>query len=259
MKFIWHFDPVLFSIFGLDIRWYGLAYIAGFFLALFLSPKIAQKKNLKISKIDFENLLFGIFLSGVIGGRLGFFLFYSLETFSTNFLEIFRIWHGGMSIHGGILGATIFGILWSKIHKKNALEIFDTLALPLAIALGFGRIANFINGELVGVPTDQSWGIIFPHIDNLYRHPSQLYETIKNWVLALILFVLCLKNYGNKKGFFSFVFLFGYGLMRSGIEFFREETSQILGISTGQVLSIILVFIALIIAFSQNFWRIKND
>ncbi len=259
MKFFWNFDPVLFSIFGLDIRWYGLAYIAGFFLALFLAPKIAQKNGLGISKIDFENLLFGVFLSGVIGGRLGFFMFYSWETFSTDFLEIFRVWHGGMSIHGGILGTTVFGILWAKFHKIDALKIFDILVLPLAIALGFGRIANFINGELVGIPTDQTWGIVFPHIDNLLRHPSQLYEALKNWFLALIIFFLWQKNHGKKKGVLSFVFLFGYGLMRSGIEFFREETSSIWNVSTGQVLSIVLILIALLVAFSQKFWRIKND
>jgi len=259
MKFIWDIDPVLFSIFGLDVRWYGLAYIAGFFLALFLVPKIAKKNGLEISKNDFENLLFGIFLSGVIGGRLGFFLFYSFETFLTDSFEILRVWHGGMSIHGGILGATIFGVLWARFHKLNALKIFDALVLPLAIALSLGRIANFMNGELVGIPTDQTWGIVFPHIDNLLRHPSQFYEALKNLILAIILFVFLHKNYGRRSGVLSVVFLCGYGIMRSGIEFFREQTSQIFGISTGQFLSLILILIALIIAFSQEFWKTEKS
>ncbi len=259
MKFFWNFDPVLFSIFGLDVRWYGLAYITGFFLALFSVPKLAKKNQLKISKPDFENLLFGIFLSGIIGGRLGFFLFYSIETFKTNFMEIFQVWHGGMSIHGGILGAIIFGILWAKFYKTKALKIFDALVLPLAIALGFGRIANFLNGELVGILTDQTWGIVFPHIDNFLRHPSQLYEAMKNFVLAITIFILWKRNHGKKTGFLSVIFLAGYGLMRSGIEFWREPSTQILGISTGQILSLIFVLIALLIAFSQKFWKIENE
>jgi len=189
---------------------------------------------------------------------LGFFLFYSPETFSTNVLEIFRVWHGGMSIHGGILGAVLFGLVWAKFYKISALKVFDTLVLPLAIALGLGRIANFMNGELVGIPTNQTWGIIFPHVDNLLRHPSQFYEAGKNFILAIILFSLWHKNHGKKTGFLSVAFLLGYGIMRSGIEFFREPTTQFLEISTGQFLSLIFILIALLLAFSRNFWKTKS-
>lgn len=244
---IWDFDPVAFSFFGLDVRWYGLSYLLGFFLCLHLGYFIGKSIDLKISRKSFEDIIFGMFLYGIVGGRLGEFLFYSPTTFFTDPLEIFKIWHGGMSIHGGVLGTLLF-LLWSS-RKKNFpfWKITDSIVIPLALALGFGRIANFINGELVGVPTDQTWGIIFPHVDNLLRHPSQLYETGKNFLLAFILFYCFRKDYWKHVGTLSGVFLVGYGVFRFCIEFFREPDGMVGELSMGQVLCLFMVLVGILV------------
>lgn len=245
MKWIWNLDPVAFSIFGLDIRWYGLVYIFGFFLALYwgwylwisINPKI------KIKKEQFENLIFGTFFFGVLGGRIGEFLFYSPKTFIYDFFEIFKVWNGGMSIHGGILGSIIFIIFWTRKNNIHFLRVTDILVLPLAITLFLGRGANFLNGELVGTLTDQSWGVVFPHVDEYLRHPSQIYEMVKNLLLFGILSFGFQKKLWKKGGFLSGIFLIGYGSFRFFIEFFREPDGWIYFLSTGQVLCILMIVI----------------
>ncbi len=251
-----HFNPVAFSFFGLSVRWYGLVYIAGFFLSLYLGRRF-QKKILSspLSKDAFENLTFGIFLWGVVGGRLGEFLFYHPSLFLTDFWEIFKVWHGGMSIHGGLLGAIFFILYFSRKHKISFLSIGDTFVIPLAITLIFGRIANFINGELVGIPTHANWGVIFPNIDNQLRYPSQLYESAKNLFLTAVLFFLYSKEAYRNKGMLTVVFLSGYGILRFALEFFREPDGIIGPISTGQALSLVMIVTAGVIAYTQKFWR----
>jgi len=258
---IWNINPVAFSLMGLDVRWYGIAYILGFFIALFLGWKIQNKilKNKSLNKKDWENLCFWIFISGVIGGRIGHFLFYSPNVFISDPWEILQIWQGGMSIHGGIIGAVIFTLFWSKIRKIPFLSLFDVFVIPLAIALFLGRISNFINGELVGRITNQEWGIIFPHIDNLLRHPSQLYEAGKNLVIALILTFLFLHKYKNKTGFLTFMFLILYGSFRFSLEFFREPHGMMSLLTTGQFLCVIMIIISFLLAWSQNFWQNRNN
>lgn len=247
MIWTWHLDPVAFPVFGLDVRWYGLCYLLGFFLCLHLGYKILKITHQsspimkQVSKNKYEDLIFGAFLFGVLGGRLGEFLFYSPSIFWTNPFEIFKIWHGGMSIHGGILGAVAFLFVWTRKMKTPFLLITDSIAIPLALALGFGRLANFINGELVGIPTDQSWGVIFPHVDELARHPSQLYEMGKNFLLAGVLFWIWEKNLAKQTGFLSAFFLIGYGILRFGIEFFREPDGMVGMLSTGQVLCFVMI------------------
>ncbi len=247
MKWIWNFDPIAFSIFGLDIRWYGLVYMFGFFLALYWGWFLWSKTNLKktIKKEQFENLIFGTFFFGVLGGRLGEFVFYSPKTFIYDFFEVFKIWHGGMSIHGGLLGSILFIFFWTERHKISFLSVLDILVLPLSFTLFLGRGANFLNGELIGKITDQSWGIVFPHIDNYLRHPSQLYEMGKNLFIFIILCVFFKNNFWKKRGFISGVFLFSYGILRFLIEFVREPDGMIYMISTGQALCIIMVFLGL--------------
>ncbi len=252
---IWDFDPVAFSLLGLPVRWYGISYILGLFLALFIGYRINAKVGLNIAKKDFENLVFGLFICGIIGGRVGEFLFYVPATFWTDPLEILKLWHGGMSIHGGILGALAFGYWWTKKHKISFLQIADVFTIPLAIALIFGRITNFINGELVGMPTDQTWGVVFPHIDELFRHPSQLYEAGKNLVLVAVLSVLFYRGFWKKTGFLFVTFLAGYGILRFLIEYFREPDGMIWIFSTGQVLCLGMILAGLLIAKKQKFWK----
>lgn len=253
---IWNFDPVAFSLLGISIRWYGLVYVLGFFLALQLGWHLQKSLTpTKISKKNFENLTFGLFLWGVIGGRIGHFLFYNPSVFRTDIWEILKVWHGGMSIHGGLLGALIFAFLWYRKHGVRFLWITDIFTLPLAITLIFGRIANFLNGELVGRPTGTDWGVIFPHIDSTLRHPSQLYESGKNLLLVLLLLYFLRKGYGRKEGFCTAFFLFGYGVLRFGIEFVRAPDGVLWGLTHGQWLSLLMVGVAAFLAKKQYFWH----
>ncbi len=241
MIYTWNINPVVISLFGLDVRWYGLVYVLGFFFGMFLMKRLFANINLKIEEKVFENLAFGTFFVGVLGGRLGEFLFYSPQTFWENPAEIFKIWHGGMSIHGGILFAIIFLIFFCRKHKLPLLTVLDVLAIPVTIVLAFGRIANFINGELVGKPTDQTWGVIFPHVDNLLRHPSQIYESGRNFLLAAILLTLFKKEYWKKPGIiFSLAFIF-YGILRFAVDYFRTPDGMIWIFSTGQFLCLLMV------------------
>ncbi|MCF7830737.1 prolipoprotein diacylglyceryl transferase [Candidatus Gracilibacteria bacterium] len=258
---IWNLNPIAFSFMGLDVRWYGISYILGFFITLFLGWRIQNKvlKDKSLDKKSWETLCFWIFLFGVIGGRIGHFLFYSPHIFLDNPTEIIKIWQGGMSIHGGIIGAIIFAFFWSKKNKIPLLTLFDALVIPLSLALCLGRISNFINGELVGRVTNQEWGIIFPHIDNLLRHPSQLYEAGKNLIMALILTIFFFKKYNNKTGFLTAMFFFLYGIFRFSIEFFREPHGMVGILTTGQFLCVIMIIISFLLAWSQKFWHNVNN
>lgn len=244
MTWTWDLNPVAFSLLGLDVRWYGIAYLLGFFVALHIGYLLHQKiTSQPLPKKEFENIIFGTFLGGVLGGRIGFFLFYDFQTILESPLELLKIWQGGMSIHGGIIGAVFFLFYWSKKHKHSLLELFDTLVLPLSIALVFGRLANFINGELVGRVTDQTWGVIFPHVDSKLRHPSQLYEMAKNTANTIILWYGISKEWYKYPGLLSALFCFGYGIQRFGIEYFREPEIVIATLSMGQWLCLGLIIV----------------
>jgi len=225
MKFIWNLDPVAFSFLGIDIRWYGLVYIFGFLLTLHWGWHLWQSvnKKKKIKKEKFENLVFGTFFFGVLGGRLGEFIFYSPETFIYDFFEIFKVWNGGMSIHGGILGAMLFVFFWARKNKISFFQITDIFVIPLTIALMLGRGANFMNGELVGQLTDQSWGVIFPHVDEYFRHPSQLYEVLKNLLLFGILYSLFRRKLWEKRGILTGIFLMGMELCDFLLNFLENQ------------------------------------
>jgi len=243
MIYTWNLNPIALSVMGLEIRWYGLAYILGFFLALHLGWHYWQQQKLGTDKKVFENFVFSTFMAGIIGGRLGLFLFYSPLTLITDPLEIFQVWHGGMSIHGGVLGATLWGLWQCKKLKLEPLKVADIFMLPLAIGLFLGRITNFINGELYGRVTDQNWGVIFPHVDGLMRHPSQLYEASKNLLLVTIIYAIIRKGGFKKPGLITAIMLIGYGVLRFMIEFFREPESYIGLLTTGQALCVVLITI----------------
>ena len=253
MIWTWQDHAVAFSIFGLDVRWYGLAYVTGFFLTTYLGwwifREISRQEN-KQPELDFkkwEDLIFGIFFAGILGGRVGEFLFYSPQVFWQNPLEIFQIWHGGMSIHGGLLGALIFAIYWTRKHQVSLLKIADAVVIPLSLSLGLGRITNFLNGELAGQPTNSDWGVIFPQVDNLLRHPTQLYEALGSFMLAGILWLVW-KKCGKFSGSLTVLFLAGYGITRFVIEFWKSPDGwELWGLSTGQWLCLVMVILAIVI------------
>ena len=253
-------DPVIFSLGFVKIRWYGLAYVAAFLIAIYLiklfNKKLHTTLNTKLIDEFFIWSIFGV----IIGGRVGYVLFYQLENFLINPIYLIYIWKGGMSFHGGLIGIIICMLIFSKKNKTLFFELSDLVSLVAPIGLFFGRIANFINVELVGRITEFPFSIIYPTIDNLPRHPSQLYEAFfEGIILFAILFFIFKKNYSiNQYGKLSGLFLFFYGIFRFLIEFLREPDEHI-GLffnflSIGQILCLPLVFIGLVILLKKKLY-----
>ena len=237
--FINNFDPVAIEIFSLEIRWYSLAYIAGILLGWYLAKKVFINNNIKDK---FDDYVTYVIVGLILGGRIGYVLFYNLDHYLNNFLDIFKIWQGGMSFHGGVIGIIISSILFSKKDDEDVFKYLDIIALISPIGIFFGRIANFINSELYGVETSIPWAVKFIQIDNLYRHPSQLYEaTFEGIILFLILMYFWSKNYLKTPGKLSALFLIFYSIFRFTIEYFRSPDEQlgylILNLTMGQILS----------------------
>ncbi len=237
-------SPVIFSLGPIDIRWYSMAYLFGIIAAWYLVLRNIKKYNLPISKENLEDLVFYMTLGIILGGRLGYVLFYGQSIFWHNPLEIFAIWHGGMSFHGGIVGVIVAAWLASKKIKYPFLSITDLTALYAPIGMFCGRLANFANDELWGRITDVPWAVRFPNGGYLPRHPSQLYEALLEGVLLfLILNLLWQKRWVRRHtGFVSGMFLILYGFFRAVVEQFREPDAQ-LGfifrhITMGQLLSV---------------------
>jgi phosphatidylglycerol:prolipoprotein diacylglycerol transferase len=243
------FDPVAIHLGPLGIHWYGLMYLTGFLAFLWLGkwrakhgPQSGWQEN------DIDDILFYGALGVILGGRLGYVLFYQPGYFLSHPLEIFALWQGGMSFHGGFLGVLLAMLWFSHKTGKRWLSIMDFIAPMVPIGLGAGRMGNFINGELWGRATDVPWGMVFPKVDNLARHPSQLYEF---GLEGIVLFSL-LWWYSSKPrpaGAISALFLIGYGSFRFLVEFTREPDSFLgtlaLGMSMGQWLSLPMVLVGI--------------
>ena len=241
-----NFDPVAFQFFSIEIRWYSLAYIAGILLGWLYCKKILIKNKILLN--IFDDFITYLIIGIILGGRLGYILFYDLAYFSQNLIEIFKVWNGGMSFHGGVIGVTIASLLFSKKHGMNPFIFLDLVALASPIGIFFGRIANFINSELYGRPTEIFWSVKFILIDDLKRHPSQLYEALfEGLILFLILKHFTKKNYLKKPGLISSIFLIYYSLFRFMTEFFRIPDPHIgymfLNLTLGQFISIIFLTI----------------
>lgn len=251
-------NPIAFSIGSFGIRWYSLAYIAGILFTLFWLKKSNDERHF-LSKEAYDDWITWAVLSVILGGRFGYVFFYNFEYFIHHPLEIFAFWHGGMSFHGGLLGA-IFGMwLYAKKYKIDYLQLTDCLVVAAPVGLFFGRLANFMNMELYGRATNSDFGIIFPHAGDFPRHPSQLYEAaLEGVLLFIILFSLArFTRILDYRGKLSGVFLIFYGLFRSIIENFREPDEQLgfifAKITMGQLLSLPLVFLGIfLILFHQK-------
>ena len=253
-------DPILFDFGFLVIRWYSLAYIFGILIGWWLGKRIILKRfqniNFNFDIKEFDNLITYIIISMLIGGRIGYVLFYNSGYYLSNPFDILKIWKGGMSFHGALIGV-ILGTYWFSI-KKNIPTFFllDIVSFVAPIGIFFGRVANFINGELVGKTTDVFWGIIFPNIDNNIRHPSQLYEAFFEGVVLFIIMNVILFRNNYKTGTCSYMFLIFYGIFRIFSEFFREPDSQV-GylfnlISMGTILSFFMILAGTIIFLKKD-------
>ena len=253
--FINNFDPVAFQIISFEIRWYSLAYIAGIIIGWMLCKKIFIRKSDINEKFDdyVTYLVIGI----IIGGRLGYIIFYNFNYYISNLFDIFKVWEGGMSFHGGLIGIIVASILFSKKNNQDSFLYMDLVSLVAPIGIFFGRLANFINSELYGTPTDIPWAVTFIQIDNLSRHPSQLYEAIlEGVILFIILMYFKNKDYLKKPGLISGLFLIFYSLFRFFIEFVRVPDEQlgylIFELSMGQIISLIFFVIGIIIFYLKN-------
>ena len=253
--FINNFDPVAFQIMSFEIRWYSLAYIAGIIIGWMLCKKIFIRKSDINEKFDdyVTYLVIGI----IIGGRLGYIIFYNFNYYINNLFDIFKVWEGGMSFHGGLIGIIVASILFSKKNNQDSFLYMDLVSLVAPIGIFFGRLANFINSELYGTPTDIPWAVTFIQVDNLSRHPSQLYEAIlEGVILFIILMYFKNKDYLKKPGLISGLFLIFYSLFRFFIEFVRVPDEQlgylIFELSMGQIISLIFFVIGIILFYFKN-------
>ncbi len=243
------FDPVAFRIGPLAVRWYGLMYLVGFVLFIVLGRRRAQKSMLtgwRAADVD-DMLFFGVF-GVILGGRLGYVLFYKPLYYFAHPLEVFEVWHGGMSFHGGFIGVLVALWFFARQRGKRWLDVTDFVAPLIPLGLAAGRLGNFINGELVGRPTDLPWGMVFPQVDQLPRHPSQLYEfALEGVALFVILWAFAARR--RPIGAVSGLFLVGYGAFRFIAEFAREPDSFLgflaLGFTMGQWLSLPMIVVGI--------------
>ena len=260
--FTHNLDPVLFNYGLISIRWYSLAYIFGILIGWWYGKSLILKKdNIKQDNFNlksFDDLITYLIISIVVGGRIGYVLFYNPEYYFNNFLDIFKIWEGGMSFHGALIGVVIATYYFSNSKKRSlkSFSLLDIIACVTPLGLFFGRIANFINGELVGKVTNVSWSVIFPSVDLQPRHPSQLYEAFFEGLLLFIIMIAIIFRKNYKIGTCSFMFLILYGFFRIFCEFFREPDIQV-GylfnlLSMGTLLSIAMVISGIAIFFIKK-------
>tara|TARA_Y100000022_G_C13244141_1_gene373917 strand:+ start:448 stop:1242 length:795 start_codon:yes stop_codon:yes gene_type:complete len=246
--FINNFDPVAIQIFSVEIRWYSLAYILGILIGWFLSKKLFISDP-RINE-KFDDYITYLILGLIIGGRLGYVLFYNLNFYLNNPLDILKIWQGGMSFHGGVVGIIIVTIIFAKKNYQNSFCYLDIVSYVAPIGIFFGRIANFINSELYGIETSVPWAVKFIQVDNLFRHPSQLYEALlEGIILFLILLYLKNKDFTKTPGFISGVFLIFYSFFRFVIEFYRVPDEQLgyllFNLTMGQIMSLFFLIVGI--------------
>ena len=288
-------DPIIFSFsvgnLELALRWYALSYILGILVAWKLMQILSKYSSLwpnslaPIRPSAVEDLMTYMILGIILGGRIGYVVFYQPGYYLYNPADILKVWNGGMSFHGGFLGVVFGALLYGKKKKNNLLSLGDLIAIASPPGLFFGRLANFINGELWGKPTTSSWGIVFPAKDaklcpsnwvgECTRHPSQLYEAFSEGLLLWVVMLICVfwfKSF-KRRGETMFIFLTGYGLSRAIIEIFREPDAQFIstanpngylifisetiGLSMGQILCLPMIIIGIMSLLLTRFYKTK--
>ena len=262
---IHNFDPVLIDFGILQIRWYSLAYIVGILAGWWYGKVIIKKQILDSDQNNylknFDDLITYIIIGVIVGGRLGYVVFYDPVFYLKNMSEIFKLWNGGMSFHGGLIGVVAVTYIFSNLKNLNYKIYFDTICCVAPIGIFLGRIANFINGELYGIPTEKPWGIIFPKVDDIVRHPSQIYEALLEGVVLFVILNFLVRKKVLSYGLISSLFLILYGTFRIISEQFRQPDEHMGYIfeyfSVGSLLSIIMIIFGLLF-LSKIIFNEKN-
>ncbi len=254
-------DPIILTLGPLQLRYYGLFYALSFVIAYFFINHLVKRKGISLTKDDVSDLIFYAIIGVVIGARLFYVLFYNLAYYSENPLKILFLWQGGLSFHGGLLGAALAALYFCKKKKIHPYDVTDLIVIPAALGLALGRIGNFINGELYGRITSVPWCIDYSQSQHMAevpegcRHPSQIYESFYSFVIFLSLYLLDRKNL--PRGTLTYLFVAMYGLFRTMAEFFREPDSQLGflfgGWTMGQLLSVPMFLVG-----SYMVWRIMK-
>jgi phosphatidylglycerol:prolipoprotein diacylglycerol transferase len=253
-----HIDPVLADLGPIQIRWYSLAYIFGIFFGTSYFQYLAKTVKIKLSRDFIDNFIISIIFSIIIGGRLGFILIYNPYYYLTHPIEILKTWNGGMSFHGGLLGFCVATFLVCRNQKIKTMTILDLAACCAPIGIFLGRIANFINSELCGRASDLPWAVIFPNVDSIARHPSQIYEALTEGLLLFIILNIALRKYKLYKhqGMLSGLFCILYSLFRFSVETFRQPDEQLgfvmYHLTMGQLLSIVMIIFGIFITIKSK-------
>ncbi len=252
--FINNFDPVAIKILAFEVRWYSLSYIFGILIGWYYCKKFLIK-DIKILNL-FDDLIFYIIIGIIFGGRLGYIILYNSSFYINNPQEIFMIWNGGMSFHGALAGIIFTTYFFSKRNKVDTFKILDLIAMVAPIGILLGRLANFINSELYGKETEITWAVKFIKVDDLYRHPSQIYEAFLEGVILFLLLNFLFKKFLFKSGVISALFLIYYSIFRFFAEFTREPDPQLgyilLNLSMGQIMSIVFFTAGIFLFYFKN-------
>ena len=262
---IHNFSPIFIDLGFFQLRWYSIAYIMGIALGWWFANKIIENnkiyKSSNITTKIFDDLIIYLIIGIIIGGRIGYILFYNLEYYSENLIDAFKLWKGGMSFHGGLIGVVLGTIIFSKIKKISFFKLADIIACVSPIGIFLGRLANFINGELYGKVSAVPWAIIFPKIDNFPRHPSQIYEAVLEGLILLLIinFFSLRKNMIRQEGYVSGIFLIFYSIFRLFAEIFREPDNHIGYLFNYFSMGMILSFFTLVSGLLIIFYIKKNE
>ena len=253
--YIHELNPIAFSIFNFKIYWYSLSYLFGFIFSYFYAKFVLNKGFVNLSFKSFEDFLSWSVIGVIFGGRIGYVIFYNFTFYLENPIEIFKIWQGGMSFHGGLLGVVLSIYFFSKLKNVNFVDLLNLVSSCAPVGLFLGRLANFVNCELIGRPTNSNWGVLFFENDVL-RHPSQIYEAVfEGLIIFIVIFFIIKKKYYTYVNVSS-LFLILYGLFRFIIEFYREPDSHIgfifLNISMGQLLCLPMIIVGLMFLKKKN-------
>lgn len=252
--------PIAFHVFGYPIRWYGISYVVAFVLAQLILRRLSREKIFPASEAAVGDLIFAAVIGTVLGGRLGYILVYKFSEYVSNPMEILKIWHGGLSFHGGLAGVAIAITIFAKKRRVSVLRVMDACSIAATPGILCVRLANFVNCELWGRPTDVPWAMVFPEADGQTRHPSQLYEgALEGALLFLVLWSLRKRAFFARPGGIAAAFLLGYAILRFLAEFTREPDENlgtVLGpLTMGQLLCLLMAgfgIAALVASTRQN-------